>query len=590
VGFDFDAGWSTAQANVARDADWLETAAEVAFIVGVGIVTSGAMAGFGFGGTSLGAVVATGAAVGGTTSIASGFIHDNLSFKNVLRGALSGALTAGLLNGIESALGPLSFLGKVAASTGVQGLVQAGLGGSFKDGALAGFASGLGQQIVASMSDGIKAAVNAGTMTPVQAAAAQTFARMLGSAVRVAANPGDPGQAFANAFLSDVMGQIDLRQPGQAAPGSQAAFDDNGRALPLPLLATPAVAVAPVVAPPGAVSAEVQLAPNDPFSVISSDGEVSYGDMLADQLGVPREDLVDAGLRNYAGRSAEVFAGFIEGAGFSVLDTGYALLEIAKSPGQFINGINTLLDSAEARAQFGEELVARVKVDVQMLKDAYNSGDLRGIGQQLGKLTADFAQVAGGVAALARLGVSTASAGGRLLISGVDELANLALKKVPGLFDAAGAPLMDFRALSNAQKGVIGELMGANGVQRLVPDAQRIGRTPGVGQQGIDDLYKVTRPDVDYVFVEYKFGSRTLGATADGLQMSDGWLQGTLSGKNRIAESLGKVEAGAVQDAIRQGRIEKWLVHTDPFGNVTVGLVDRNGKFIPQPISKVIKP
>jgi hypothetical protein len=70
---------------------------------------------------------------------------------------------------------------------------------------LAGFASGLGQQIVASMSDGIKAAVNAGTMTPVEAAAAQTMARMLGSAIRVAASPGDPGQAFANAFLSDVM-------------------------------------------------------------------------------------------------------------------------------------------------------------------------------------------------------------------------------------------------------------------------------------------------------------------------------------------------------------------------------------------------
>ena len=231
-----------------------------------------------------------------------------------------------------------------------------------------------------------------------------------------------------------------------------------------------------------------------------------------------------------------------------------------------------------------------MKVDVQMLKDAFDSGDLRGVDQQLGKLTADFAQVAGGVEALARLGVSTASAGGRLLISGVDELANLALKKVPGLFDAAGAPLMDFRALSNAQKGVIGELMGADGVRRLVPDAQRIWRTPGVGQQGIDDLYKVVRPDVDYVFVEYKFGSSKLGTTADGLQMSDGWLQGTTSGKNRIAESLGKVEAGAVQDAVRQGRIEKWLVHTDPFGNVTVGLVDRNGKFIPQPISKVIKP
>jgi hypothetical protein len=51
VGSDFDAGWSNAQANVARDADGLETVAEVAFIVGVGIATSGAMGSAGFGGT-----------------------------------------------------------------------------------------------------------------------------------------------------------------------------------------------------------------------------------------------------------------------------------------------------------------------------------------------------------------------------------------------------------------------------------------------------------------------------------------------------------------------------------------------------------
>ena len=101
--------------------------------------------------------------------------------------------------------------------------MQAALGGSFKDGALAGFASGLGQQVVGSMLDGIKAAVDAGAMTPVQAAAAKTMAVMVGSAIRAAATPGDPGQAFANAFLGDVIGQIDTRPPV-----TQTAFDDNG--------------------------------------------------------------------------------------------------------------------------------------------------------------------------------------------------------------------------------------------------------------------------------------------------------------------------------------------------------------------------
>ena len=217
-------GWSTSHANIDPGTDWLETVVKIAIIVGVGIATSGAMAGLGFGGSGLGAMVATGAAVGGTTSIASGLLNDNLSFKNVLRGTLSGALTAGLLNGAAAVLGPLSAVGNVALSTVVQGTVQAGLGGSFKDGALAGFASGLGQQVVGALSQGIKAAVDAGTMSAAEAVAAQAFARMLGSAIRAAASPGDPAQAFANAFISDVMGQIDTRPPV-----TQTAFDDEGR-------------------------------------------------------------------------------------------------------------------------------------------------------------------------------------------------------------------------------------------------------------------------------------------------------------------------------------------------------------------------
>ncbi|CAD18219.1 conserved hypothetical protein [Ralstonia pseudosolanacearum GMI1000] len=41
---------------------------------------------------------------------------------------------------------------------------------------------------------------------------------------------------------------------------------------------------------------------------------------------------------------------------------------------------------------------------------------------------------------------------------------------------------------------------------------------------------------------------------------------------------------------MRSGRVEKWFVHTDPFGQVTVGFLDKNGKFIPNPAqaSKII--
>ena len=106
-----------------------------------------------------------GAAVGATTSSAIGFIYDNLSFKNVLRGALSGALTAGLLNGIATALGSLNFVGEVAAGTGVQRFVQATLGRSVKDSAMARFACGFLRQVAGQMLNGLQQAVDTSAMT-----------------------------------------------------------------------------------------------------------------------------------------------------------------------------------------------------------------------------------------------------------------------------------------------------------------------------------------------------------------------------------------------------------------------------------------
>ncbi|VTU37584.1 hypothetical protein H6CHR_05004 [Variovorax sp. PBL-H6] len=68
---------------------------------------------------------------------------------------------------------------------------------------------------------------------------------------------------------------------------------------------------------------------------------------------------------------------------------------------------------------------------------------------------------------------------------------------------------MDFSQLSSHQKGVVGELLGANTVQNVLPGATRLGRMGEVGSQGIDDLYKVTSAKADYVIVEYKFGLRS---------------------------------------------------------------------------------
>jgi hypothetical protein len=393
--------------------------------------------------SATGAVVSA-AVAGAATSVVSGMVNDNLTFKGVLQGALAGALTAGLtgqateLGKAASSMGPV---GTIALNTTVQGGIQALLGGSFKDGAIAGFASGLAGLAGASIGGGIDKAVKEGTMSAAEAFAARTLARVFTSAVKALGNPDDPNHGFASALVNEVVGQAMGPAPAAGAT-PPAATPDAPVPTPTPApaveappadeAAPPATAPGPDVpvpepapAPAPAPAAEAPTAPppSDPFLTISDADDRTLAEQIADQVGVPRDEIVDAGLRDEAQRSAEVARGFIEGAGFSVLGTGEALLEIARSPRQFINGVKLLLTSPEARAQFGDEIVTRAKVDIQMLEDAFNSGDMRGTGQQLGKLTTDLAQLAGGVDALARFGVSAASAGGRLLLRSVDDLA-----------------------------------------------------------------------------------------------------------------------------------------------------------------------
>ncbi len=128
-------------------------------------------------------------------------------------------------------------------------------------------------------------------------------------------------------------------------------------------------------------------------------------------------------------------------------------------------------------------------------------------------------------------------------------------------------------------------MLGSQKVQQLIPGAQEIGRSPGIGQSGIDGLYKVNKPGVDYVVIEYKFGASKQGMTLGGLQGSDSWLSGANTNYNRILESVGNNErmADSVLKSIESNRIEKWLVHTDPFGRVTVGVMGKDGKLVPNP-------
>jgi len=174
--------------------------------------------------------VGSAAAAGAAASFAGGVINGNLSLKGVLIGAVTGALTAGLtpqLSGVLQNAGMGAAAG-VAARMTVQGGIQVLLGGKFKDGAIAGFASGLAELTGENIKTRIDEAVKAGTMTAAEAFAARSFNTVLGSAIRAAGSPGDPAHAFAQDWLGSLLQQSGATPP----PVVQTAFDDEGNLMP----------------------------------------------------------------------------------------------------------------------------------------------------------------------------------------------------------------------------------------------------------------------------------------------------------------------------------------------------------------------
>lgn len=119
----------------------------------------------------------------------------------------------------------------------------------------------------------------------------------------------------------------------------------------------------------------------------------------------------------------------------------------------------------------------------------------------------------------------------------------------------------------------------------------KIGPAPEVGETGIDDLYKVNRPDVDYVVIEYKFvgdyqrtGSALLGRTADGRQGSESWILGS----GRLEKSVSRELVPDIEEAIRNRRVEAWVVTTRPDGSTEIQVLDNVGKPKPVDLSKVL--
>lgn len=148
---------------------------------------------------------------------------------------------------------------------------------------------------------------------------------------------------------------------------------------------------------------------------------------------------------------------------------------------------------------------------------------------------------------------------------------------------ATGKPKLDLQALTQpsvpgdyALKEATGDLFGSATMQNIFKDAQWVGGVK-LGDKGLDAVYKVSDPDVDYLFVEYKYNTSRQGTTADGLQASMSWV----TGSSRIDNAVGRELAPSVRASANSGRTETLLIQTLPDGRTNVKLLDVNGKSIP---------
>lgn len=131
---------------------------------------------------------------------------------------------------------------------------------------------------------------------------------------------------------------------------------------------------------------------------------------------------------------------------------------------------------------------------------------------------------------------------------------------------------------TNKTKSLTGEAAGRDYMQKN--GFEKISGDKGWNAPGTDDIWKNAKPPPDYVVTEYKYGQGSLGSTKDGLQMGDDWLKGVNTGKSRIDSAIGVEDALKVNEALKTGNVEKWLLRVDESGDVSKQALDGAGKAI----------
>ena len=165
----------------------------------------------------------------------------------------------------------------------------------------------------------------------------------------------------------------------------------------------------------------------------------------------------------------------------------------------------------------------------------------------------------------------------RRIATEVDKVAENAFFRSGGLYRTDGTPWLDLKTLSSDQKRIVSEMLGERSVNAVATNGVKIGRAQSMGSTGIDDLFKVNRPDVDFVVIEYKFDKQGMSnLPADGRQMSDSWLRGDVTGDDRILKAANGdlAIANQIRSAMVVGRIEKWKINVRPDGSTEIRVLD----------------
>ena len=387
VWFDPVHGWVTDPGNIKVKRDWFDR------LVGFAATSFFAVVSGGVAGALTSSLIGQAAFTAAATGLMQqGTSGDGFSFRDVLRGAVGGALTAGLtqaagLGGAASAAGAGERLMRITGQATIQGAIQDVLGGNFRDGFVQGLLSGAAGEVRARIDASIASWLN---LSSSQRSMMRLLSRATGSALQALGNPNDPAAAFAQDFLGSVMSGLPM-------PQARPAATRDAREATLALL------------------------------------DETFGNTARD----PREALLlaagpDAGVWTESlSRSFDFGRGYAEGSGMSLLQTGEAIAAVARNPGQFIDGVRALITSSQARQQLGEAIVNRINYDLREFNHAYNTGDWRRAGQQFGLMVNALTQAAGGAQGLARGAQAAARGGARLAGRGLEALADAVANAKP---------------------------------------------------------------------------------------------------------------------------------------------------------------